>query len=76
MCNNFICNSKRDAVAAVQRVDRVLGFLSSRPNWDLPPPYPQASVSPPLVSGGWALSFAGDGVGGLNSDEGTDTVVL
>jgi hypothetical protein len=31
----------------------VLGFFSSRPNWDPPPPQPQESVSPPpLVRGG------------------------
>ncbi len=32
------------------RVDRVLGFFSSRPNWfgHPPPPHPQVSVSPPL----------------------------
>jgi hypothetical protein len=41
-----------------------------------PRPHPQASVSPPLVSGG-THSLAGEGWGeGPNSDEGTDTVVL
>jgi hypothetical protein len=29
------------------RVDRVIGFFSSSPNWD-PPPLPQASVFPPF----------------------------
>jgi hypothetical protein len=44
------------------RVDRVLGC---RPNWDPPPPHPQASVSaPPLVPGGRAHALAGEGVGG------------
>ncbi len=36
-------------------VDRVLGFFSNRPNWDPPPPHPQASVFPPVwfpVGGG------------------------
>ncbi len=57
------------------RVDRGPGFLSSRPNWVRPPPYPQASVAPPLVTGG-THSLAEEEVGGPNSDEGTDTVVL
>jgi hypothetical protein len=56
------------------RVDRVLGFFSSRPNWRIrtPPPSPsrpQASVSPPF---GWGVgggrytthSIAGEWVGG------------
>jgi hypothetical protein len=29
------------------RVDKVPGFLSSRPNWVHPPPHPQSSVAPP-----------------------------
>jgi hypothetical protein len=45
-----------------QKVDRVLSFFSSRPNWNPPPPHPQASVSPaPLVPGG-THSHAGGGV--------------
>ncbi len=51
----------------VHRVDRVPGFLSSRPNWIPPPPHSQASVAPPLA---W------EGVGGPNSDEGMDTLEL
>jgi hypothetical protein len=43
----------------VHRVDRVLGFLSSRLNWN--PNNPQMSVSPPLVPGG--DTFACRGVG-------------
>ncbi len=57
------------------RLDRVLGFFSSRQNWDTPhPPHPQASVSLPLVPGGRAHSITRDGGGGPNSDEGTGTV--
>jgi hypothetical protein len=65
-------------VSGVMRVYRVPGFLSSRPNWStrplahkgvFPPP------PPPLGSGG-THSVAGEGVGGFNSDEGTDTLVL
>jgi hypothetical protein len=37
---------------AAHRVDRGLGFFSSRPNWEPPPPHPQASAPPPLVPGG------------------------
>jgi hypothetical protein len=60
------------------RVDRVLGFFSSRPNWDLPPiPSPAGEYVPPFGSGGGEThSLTGEGVGGPNSDEGTDTVVL
>ena len=34
-------------VMTIHRVDRVPGFLSSRPNWVCPPRHPQASVAPP-----------------------------
>ena len=54
----------------------VLSFLSSRPNWDPPPPpHPQASVTPPPLVPGGTYSLAREGVD-PNSDEGTDTVVL
>jgi hypothetical protein len=33
-------------------IDRVLDFFSSRPNRDLPPPHPRASVSPLVFRGG------------------------
>jgi hypothetical protein len=49
------------------------------PTGTLPPPHPQVSVyttPPPLVPGGGPHSFAGEGVGGPNSDEETDIVVL
>jgi hypothetical protein len=56
------------------RVNRVLGFFSSRPNWDQSP-HPPASMSPPLVGGGGgAHKLGGEGSGGPNSDEGTDTI--
>ncbi len=46
----------------VHRVDRLLGFFSSRPNWD--PSHPQESVfHPPLVPGGGTHSLAGEGGG-------------
>jgi hypothetical protein len=34
------------------RVDRVLGFFTSRPNWDYPTPSQQTSLSPPPVGSG------------------------
>jgi hypothetical protein len=62
------------------RVDRVLGFFSSRPYWVSPTPSSAGErVTPPLVGGG------GGGIhthwrerecGGPNADEGIDTVVL
>jgi hypothetical protein len=56
-------------------------FLQSSELDPLPPPPPnlQGSVSPdPFVPGrgGNTLVCAGEGVGGPNSDEGRDTVVL
>jgi hypothetical protein len=60
------------------RVDRVPGFLSSRPNWLRPPPHPQGSVAPPLPlwSGGAGEHAGGRGGRVANSDEGTDTLLL
>ncbi len=48
------------------RVDRVLGFFSSRPNWDSPTPSPWPSgcfstPQPPLVPRGGPHSLAGEG---------------
>jgi hypothetical protein len=59
----------------VQRVDRVTGFLSSLLNWVRPPPHPLANVSP-LWLRRRAHSLTGEGVGGPNSDEGSDTVLF
>ncbi len=51
--------------------------LSSRPHWVPHPPYPQGNVSlPPLGSKGGTHSLSWEGVGGPNSDEGTDTLLL
>ncbi len=57
------------------KVYRVPGFLSSLQNWLPPPPHPQASVAPLWFQGG-THSLAGERVGGANSDEGTDNLVL
>jgi hypothetical protein len=66
-------------VSGRHRGDRALGFLSSRPNWDPPPP----SFSPAdecvfhsLVPGGGTHSLGVEGVGDPNSDEETHIVVL
>ncbi len=60
-----------------QNVDRVLSFFSSRPNWDSPTPSPGGECPPPpLVPGEGDTLTAGEGVGGPNSDEETDTLVL
>jgi hypothetical protein len=56
-------------------VYKVPGFLSSRRNWGVSRP-PQASVAPPFVSKGGDTLACGEGVGGPNSDDGTDTLVL
>jgi hypothetical protein len=53
---------------------RLRDCLSCRLTW-VPPP--QASVAPPQdPSGGKPHSLAGEGVGGPNSDDWTDTLVL
>ncbi len=55
----------------------VLDFFSSRPNWDPPPPHPQASAPLPFWFRGGTHSLAREGVeGGPNSDVETDSVVL
>ncbi len=47
------------------RVDRVLGFFSSRPNWDPHTPSPAGEcVSPPLVWGGGYTLACGKRGGG------------
>ncbi len=54
-----------NVVGVGHRVDRVLGFFSSRPNWDPPPPHQQVSVSPPpLIPGGDTLACGKAGGGG------------
>jgi hypothetical protein len=58
------------------RVDRVPGFLSSRPKLGTPASAAGECGPPPLCFRGGTHSLAGEGVGGPNSDEGTDTVVL
>jgi hypothetical protein len=57
---------------------RVPGILSSRPNWVPPTPSPtrECCSSPPFGSKGADTLACGRGVGGPDSDEGTDTLVL
>jgi hypothetical protein len=46
------------------KVDRILGYIASRPHWDPPPPQPLAIVSPsPWFRGGGTHSLAGEEVG-------------
>jgi hypothetical protein len=55
----------------------VSGFISSLPNWVPPPPQSEASVAPlSLGPRGETHSLAGEGMGGPNSNEVTDTLVL
>jgi hypothetical protein len=70
---NSISAQKKEHLA-VHRVNRVLGFLSSRPNWDPPPLKPQVSVSLLWYQGGHTCSQERRWVG--SQYEGTDTVVL
>jgi hypothetical protein len=61
---------------AIHREYRVLGFLSSRPNW-VSQPLTRKQVllpPPPVLPGGETFACRGGG-GGPNSDEGTDTTV-
>jgi hypothetical protein len=53
---------------------RVPEFMSSRLDWVPHPPPPQVSVSP--RSGDTTHSLEGKGVGGPNSDDWTETLVL
>ncbi len=57
-------------------VDRVLGYFSSRQNWDPPPSHPQGECVPSPFGGHTRHSLVGKGVGGPNLDKGTDTVLL
>jgi hypothetical protein len=66
-------------VASVRhRADRVLGFFSSRPNWDPPTPLTRKRVCAPLPhfgsEGEGHTRLREMGWGSPNSDEGTDTV--
>ncbi len=62
------------------RVDRVLGFFSSRVNWDPSLSHPLASVSPTPLFRGWGCTLAcgsgsAGGGGGPGSDGGPYTAV-
>ncbi len=62
---------------ATHRVGRVLGFFSSRRNWDSPTPHPQASVPPTLwFRGEGHTRWWERGRESFNSNEETYTVVL
>jgi hypothetical protein len=51
-------------VLSRHRVGRVLGFISSLPNWDSPTPSPSGECAPPpFGSGGGAHLLAREGVG-------------
>jgi hypothetical protein len=55
---------KSPAIPLYHRVDRVLGFFSSRPHWNSPTPSPAGEcVPPPFGWGGGAHSLAGEWLG-------------
>jgi hypothetical protein len=58
-----------------QRVYRVPGLLSSRPNWVPPPPHLQESVVPPPLDPRGETHSLSEGVEGINSDDGAYTLV-
>jgi hypothetical protein len=58
-----------------QSIDRVLGYFSSRSNWDSPSPENEC-VPPPFGSGKGHTRWGERGWGDPNSDEGADTVLL
>jgi len=59
----WLADQSNPAERTNHKVDRVLGFFSSRPNWDpLYPTHRQASVPLSFGSGG-THSIAGEGVG-------------
>ncbi len=47
----------------IHRVDRVLGFFSSRSNWDYHTPSPASECAPSLVPGGGTQSLVGEWMG-------------
>jgi hypothetical protein len=60
-------------------MDRVLGFFSSRPNWDSPTPSPAGECMPLRFRKRDTLAIGEEGVGGsqkIPTDERTDIVVL
>jgi hypothetical protein len=66
--------------SGAHRVDRVPGFLSSRPNWLPPPPLRKLVLHPPGSKGAGG-GGVGDTLGGMgareaNSDEKTDPLVI
>ncbi len=65
-------NVLKTLIPCSHRVDRVLGFFSSRPHWDPPPPTRRRVCPLPSLLGsgvGKTHSLGGDGVGGPISDE-------
>jgi hypothetical protein len=59
-----------------QSKQSAIGFFSSRPNWDLPPPHPQASVLRPGIQRGGQHSLSGEGYGGPNADDWVESITL
>ncbi len=56
---------QKEALAGQKcRVNRVLGFFSSRPNWSLPPPHPQARVLTPWIQRGGSNTLSRERVMG------------
>jgi hypothetical protein len=54
----------KSGVGDYHRVGRVLGFFSSRRNWDSPTPFAAGGCAPPLFGlGGRAHSLAREGLG-------------
>ncbi len=72
----FYYCTNRSIAFYIHRVDRVLGFFSSRPNWDSPTPSPAGECAPLWFWGEGHTGLRERGWGSPNSDEGTDTVVL
>jgi hypothetical protein len=68
--------SSKPDTHCLHRVDKVLSFFSSRPNWEPPPPlkHTQAHVPPPpfWFRGEGHIRLRERGWDSSNSDEGTD----
>jgi hypothetical protein len=64
--------SQREVEGQYHRVDRVLTFFSSRPNWDSPSPSPagECAPPPPLYPGGGYTRLRVRGCGSPNSNDG------
>jgi hypothetical protein len=71
-------SAKQKSKGIIEYIKRVPEFMYLRRNWVPPPPPPSKYMCLPPSLGSWRDShtLAGEGVGGPDSDEGTETLEL